>query len=66
MSDNEPILRAAYSREEITRKACEWMIAECGSPKGKSQEERDYYHERLGLLVSFLSDTFPSSIGGRP
>jgi hypothetical protein len=62
---SEP-LRVEYSREEIIRKAHLWMIAEYGSPKGKGDEERAHFHERVGLLICFLSDAFPSHTEGSP
>ncbi len=57
-SDNGP-LRYAISHEEAMDKAKLWMRETYGAAKDLSPEQRDRYHERLGLLVDFLHTLLP-------
>jgi len=51
-------IRVAYSRDEAIRKARQFMVSTYGAFGGDS-DQQDRWHERFGLLVSFLMECFP-------
>ena len=52
-------LRTSYSREEIAAKMKDWMIETWGHPMGLSEENRNRWMERNGMLYAFICDNFP-------
>jgi hypothetical protein len=54
-------LRVAYSREEIIHEAKSFMIETYGACY--ASDDKDRWHERFGLLVSFLTERFPQNVG---
>ena len=76
MSDNERLAagssasacstepcRRAYSREEMIEEAKTYMRETFGPCI--ASEDRDRWHERLGMLVDFVHDRFPSNAAGQ-
>ena len=49
--------RKAYSREEMIEEAKLFMTENYG--KASECGDKDRWHERLGMLVSFIHDRFP-------
>lgn len=47
-------VRTSWSEEELHTAARQYMLTMEGSPKGMSDEQRDRWHEKLGLLTHFL------------
>lgn len=60
-TEHQPPARRAYSRQEITDEAKAWMILNYGMPKDLDADARDRWHEKLGLLYDFLTDSFPAA-----
>ena len=64
-ADQSPeLLRRAYSREEITAKLNQWMIAEFGNPREipNDMRAREWWYRDLGLIYHFICDHFPETI----
>ena len=59
-SGNQPPLRMSYSREEMRDCITTWLAKEYGKPINLSEESKDRWHERCGLLYHFICDHFPS------
>lgn len=60
MSDeSDSALFHHYTHAQALQKAKEWMKENYGRPMDMSQEERDRYHEKLGLLIDFLWTLHP-------
>lgn len=57
-SARTPLMRA-YSHDEAINIAKQWMRENYGVPRELSEESRDRYHEKLGLLVDFLWTLHP-------
>jgi hypothetical protein len=60
-------IRRAYSREEMVREAQMYMADTWGPVRESANPDR--WHERLGMLVDFIHDRFPSNdkvSGGTP
>ena len=57
--DTEPC-RRAYSREEMIEEAKAYMCETWGPCR--ESEDRDKWHERLGMLVDFIHDRFPANM----
>jgi hypothetical protein len=55
--------RRAFSREEMIEEAKAYM-RETWGPCNEA-ENRDRWHERLGMLVDFIHDRFPQGEGGQ-
>lgn len=51
--DHKPTVYS-YSHEEAISKAKQWMKDNYGIPRELSEESRDRYHEKLGLLIDFV------------
>ena len=51
--------RRAFSREEMIEEAKSYMRETWGPCR--ESEERDRWHERLGMLVDFIHDRFPAN-----
>ena len=48
-----------FTKQELLDNARSWMLRECGRPcEMSTDEERDRYHARLGLLAHFIQDLF--------
>lgn len=56
--------RRAFSREEMIEEAKAYMRDTWGPCR--ESEDRDLWHERLGMLVDFIHDRFPSNASGVP
>lgn len=56
--------RVSFSEKEITARCRVYMAATYGPVKGIPREERDRWHERLGMLVDFSLDLFKLPIRG--
>jgi hypothetical protein len=56
MTDPTPPLRRLFSRDELMAEAIAWMRAHYAD---SLRENPDRYHERLGLLVDFVTDLIP-------
>ena len=52
-------LRTAHTNEEAIDIARRWMNDNYGAPRELNAEDRDRYHEKLGLLVDFIGTLFP-------
>ena len=52
--------RRAFSREEMIEEAKAYMRETWGPCR--ESEDRDKWHERLGMLVDFIHDRFPSNV----
>ena len=59
-SAREP-LRRAYSREELASAMAEWMVEMWGHPMELTEESRDRWMERNGMLYAFICDHFPAA-----
>lgn len=59
MPTNAESCRRAYSREEMIEEAKAYMRETYGPCK--ECEDRERWHERLGMLVDFIHDRFPAS-----
>lgn len=55
----ETALFHSYTHAQALQKAKEWMKENYGRPMDMAQEERDRYHEKLGLLIDFLWTLHP-------
>ena len=55
---SEP-LRMSYSHAEMLERVREWMIENYGRPIELDEEAKDRWHERCGMLASFVYDYFP-------
>jgi hypothetical protein len=55
--------RRAFSREEMIEEAKAYMRETWGPCR--ESEDRDRWHERLGMLVDFIHDRFPQGDGGQ-
>jgi hypothetical protein len=55
------ISKHAYSREELAGKMTKWMIAMWGHPMELTEESRDRWMERNGMLYAFICDHFPET-----
>jgi hypothetical protein len=55
---SEP-LRTAYSHAEMLENVRKWMIENYGRPIELDEEAKDRWHERCGMLASFVYDNFP-------
>ncbi len=53
-----PLMRA-YSHDEAINVAKQWMRDNYGIPRELSEESRDSYHEKLGMLIDFLWTLHP-------
>ena len=51
--------RRAFSREEMIEEAKAYMRETWGPCR--ESEDRDKWHERLGMLVDFIHDRFPAN-----
>lgn len=51
--------RISYTHQEALFVAKQWMTLNYGIPRELSEEARDRYHEKLGLLVDFLHTLHP-------
>jgi hypothetical protein len=51
--------RRAFSREEMIEEAKAYMRDTWGPCR--ESEDRDLWHERLGMLVDFIHDRFPAN-----
>lgn len=56
---NQP-LRKSYSREELINSSKEYMKGLYGKPMELTEEARDKWMERYGLLIDFISEHFPA------
>lgn len=63
MTTQTELIRTAYSREEIIQEAKRFMVETYGPVSQVG--DKDKWHEKLGLLVSFLHDKFPIDGGQR-
>lgn len=52
-------LRPAYSHQESINVAMQWMRDNYGLARDLSEDNRDRYHEKLGLLVDFMGTLHP-------
>jgi hypothetical protein len=52
-------LARSYTHEEALNVAKQWMRDNYGIARELSEEARDRYHEKLGLLVDFLWTLHP-------
>ena len=52
--------RRSYSREEMIEEAKMYMRETYG--QCRESEDQDRWHERLGMLVDFIHDRFPSNV----
>lgn len=57
---SQPV-RQSFSRQEILVEARNFMVKQYGSPK--EHADRDWWHTRFGLLVHFITETFPDVEG---
>ena len=60
--EEPPYDAEAASREEMIEEAKAYMRDTWGPCR--ESEDRDRWHERLGMLVDFIHDRFPSNAGG--
>lgn len=47
------------SRAQLQNLAIEFMVREYGKPTDMDSDARDLWHERLGLLSSFICEVAP-------
>jgi hypothetical protein len=52
-------LRTAYSHAEMIERVREWMVENYGRPIELDEEAKDRWHERCGMLASFVYGNFP-------
>jgi hypothetical protein len=57
---NEP-LRKCYSRAEMEAHAKRFLKGLYGSPMDLTDEARDRWMERFGLLIHFIGEHFPET-----
>lgn len=55
--------RRAYSREEMISEARLYMSNNYGMPATLDANEREHWYVKLGMMVDFISDMFPSNTG---
>lgn len=56
----------AYSHDAAINIAKQWMLENYGIPRELSEESRDLYHEKLGLLIDFLWTLHPPESSPNP
>ncbi len=54
-----PALQKAYSRDEALAVAHDYLRKEYGPVAAMTQEQKDRYHERLGLIYCVVCAMFP-------
>ena len=51
--------RTAHTNDEAVEIARKWMTDNYGAPRELNAVDRNSYHEKLGLLVDFISTLCP-------
>lgn len=59
MSEIDPNLRTAYSREELADALRAWMLDIWGNPRELDEEAKDKWYTYNGLIYAFIHDHFP-------